>query len=122
MILFVVIGIIMVVGILAIVILRIIGSHARLTHHQVSRIQAQYAAKAGIIYALDKLRRDDDAACVSAGGWTMQSSGAGACVVIESALPDSVSQVVITVGAPGTGILGTRQVSATATFTYTPSS
>ena len=120
MILFIVIGIIMVVVILTTVILGAASNHARLTHHQVSRIQAQYAAKAGVIYALDKLRRNDDAACVSAGGWIMRKSGPAACVVIEPALPNSISQVDITVGAPGLGVSGTRKVSATANYTYTP--
>ena len=122
-ILFIVIGIIMVVVILSTIILKVITSHSRLTHHQVSRIQAQYAAKAGVIYALDKLRRNDDATCwSSSGSYTriMRSSGAAACVVIEPALPKSISQVDITVSAPGSGVSGTRKVSAIATYTYTP--
>ena len=56
MVLFIVIGIIMVVVILSTVILRVIANHARLTHHQVVRIQAQYVAQAGIVYALEMLR------------------------------------------------------------------
>lgn len=56
-ILFVVLGVIIVVVTLATVVLRIISSQSRLTHHQVSRIQAQYAAKAGMVLAFDKLRR-----------------------------------------------------------------
>ena len=116
MILFIVIAIIMVVVILSTVILTIIANHSRLTHHMVSRIQAQYAAKAGVIYALDKLRRNDDSACVSAGGWIMKSSGPAACVIIEPNLPRSVLQVDITVsGAPGT-----QKVSAKATYDDTP--
>lgn len=39
------------------VILRTISNQSRLTHHQVTRIQAQYAAKAGMILAFDKLRK-----------------------------------------------------------------
>ncbi len=123
MILFIVIGIIMVVVILTTVILGAVSNHARLTLHQVSRIQAQYAAKAGVIYALDKLRRNDDAVCWPATGTytnIMRRSGMAACVIIEPALPNSISRVDITVGPPGLGVSGTRKVSATATYTYTP--
>ncbi|MCX5699037.1 MAG: hypothetical protein NTX01_05025 [Candidatus Omnitrophica bacterium] len=138
-ILFIVIGVIMVVVILATVVLRIISNQSRLTHHQVSRIQAQYAAKAGVLYALDKMRRNDDAACwPSTGSYTgcMSSSPATcfasmpavlpACVVIEPALAATdpyhspVSYVAITVDAIGTGPSNTRKVSATANYTYTP--
>ncbi len=127
MILFIVLGVVLVVGILAIVVLRLISSHARLTHHQVTRIQAQYAAKAGMLYALDKLRRDDDACWASSGTYTRYlcrgtAAGVctGGCVVIEPYLPPAINYVSIVVSDPGTGILGTRQVSATAEFTYTP--
>ncbi|MDP3041214.1 MAG: hypothetical protein Q8N62_00550 [Candidatus Omnitrophota bacterium] len=125
MILFIVIGIIMVVVILTTVILGAASNHARLTQHQVSRIQAQYAAKAGVIYALDKLRRNDNAACWPPGGpfpytIVMRRSVLAACDVIEPALPNSISRVDITVDAPGSGVPGTQKVSATATYTYTP--
>lgn len=128
-ILFVVLGIILIVGLLAVAILRIISSQSRLTHHQVTRIQAQYAAKAGIMYALDKLRLNDDAACWSASGSytrylcrsdTGTPPCTGACLVVEPWLPPTVNSVAINVSEPGTGLLGTRPVRATADFTYTP--
>ena len=121
-ILFIVIGVIMVVVILSTVILRVIANQSRLTHHQVSRIQAQYAARSGVIFALDKLRRNDDATCwPAAGSYTrrMQSSGSG-CDVVEPSLPASVLYVDITVGLPGSGVSGTRKVSAIANYLYTP--
>ncbi|MFH1281948.1 MAG: hypothetical protein ABIH91_04470 [Candidatus Omnitrophota bacterium] len=126
--LFMVIGVILLVSILSAIILGIASSHSRLTHHQVSRIQAQYAAKAGVLYALDKLRLrlPADAACWPPAGpfpyvRQMKSSGAG-CDIIESGLPVSVSQVDITVYAPDSGVVpGTQKVSATAIYnTYTP--
>ncbi len=122
-ILFIVIGVIMVVAMLSIVILRIISNQSRLTLHQLSRIQAQYAAKAGVLYALDKLRRNDDVVCWSASGsYTriMRRSGPAPCVVIEPNLPNSISQVDIIVDVPGSGIFGTRKISAKANYTYTP--
>jgi len=57
--LFIVLGLILVVVVLAAVILSIISSQSRLTHHQVTRIRAYYAAKAGMNLAFDKLRRGD---------------------------------------------------------------
>lgn len=136
-ILFIVIGVIMVVAMLSIVILRIISNQSRLTHHQLSRIQAQYAAKAGVLYALDKLRRNDDLS------WTnttplvpvvkrmcRQSTcpdGNSADIIEPSpdGLPASIQQVDITVydlaaPPPNQGISGTRKVSAKVTYIYTP--
>ncbi|HPT39453.1 MAG TPA: hypothetical protein PL125_04570 [Candidatus Omnitrophota bacterium] len=120
-ILFIVIGVVMVVALLSVAILRIVSNHSRLTHHSVSRIQAQYAAKSGVIYAMDKLRRNDDATCWPATGTytrRMCRSCADSCAVIELTLPISIDYVDITVDEPGDGISGTRKISATATFTY----
>jgi len=127
MVLFIVIGVVLVVGILAVVILRIITSHARLTHHQVTRVQAMYAAKAGMLYALDKLRRNDDPTCwpTGPGQYTrsMNREGSGACEVREPDLPPAVSEVLITVYDLGTSYGPadplSRKVSATANFLYT---
>jgi len=47
---------IMIVIILANIVLSIVLSQTRLTHHQVSRIQAYYAGLAGMNYALEQLR------------------------------------------------------------------
>ncbi len=57
--LFIVLGVIIIVTTLSTVILRIILNQSRLIHHQVSRVQAQYAAKAGMVYAMEKLRTGD---------------------------------------------------------------
>jgi len=110
----------MVVSVLATVMLRIMSNQARLTHHQVSRIQSIYAAKAGIVYALDKLRRNDDNACwPNTGTYTrrMQRSGSG-CDVIETDLPQSIQYVDITVEEPNSGISNTRRVRAKAEYTF----
>lgn len=133
-ILFIVIGVIMVVAMLSIVILRIISNQSRLTHHQLSRIQGQYAAKAGVLYALDKLRRNDDLS------WTnttplvpvvkrmckqVMAPDCNSPAIIEKDLPPSINYVDIYVydpaaPPPNQGISGTRKVSAKATYTYTP--
>jgi Tfp pilus assembly protein PilX len=54
--LFIVLGTILIVVILANVVLNIILSQSRLTHHQISRIRAYYAGLAGMNYALEQLR------------------------------------------------------------------
>jgi len=138
--LFIVLGIIMLVTVLATVILRIMSNQARLTHHQVSRIQAQYAAKAGVIYALDKLRKNDaswsattptvpvvKSMCqkVAAVDPAVPECDCRVPDITEPVLPNSVKCVNITVydpaaAAPNQGISGTRKISANAVYTYTP--
>ncbi|MCX5714045.1 MAG: hypothetical protein NT033_04405, partial [Candidatus Omnitrophica bacterium] len=54
--LFLVLAVVFVVVALANIILSFMHSQSRLTHHQVSRIQAYYAAQAGMNYALEQLR------------------------------------------------------------------
>ena len=122
MLLFIVLGVIIVVTTLSTVILRIILTQSRLTHHQVSRIQSQYAAKAGINYALDKLRRNDDANWPNTGEytWIMRRSGSTPPVLDEPNLPGSIDRVEITVYDSGSGTSGTRKISAKAIYTYVP--
>ena len=55
-ILFIVLAVIIIVVILSGVILSIVSSQSRLTHHQVSRIKAYYASKGIMNYAMEKLR------------------------------------------------------------------
>jgi len=111
----------MVVSVLATVMLRIISHQSRLTHHQVSRIQAQYAAKAALVYTLDKLRRNDDASWPATGQYTKRMCRSG-CDINEPNLPNSIQRVDITVFNINTGIPGTntRKISARAIYTYTP--
>lgn len=119
-ILFIVMAVIIVVSVLATAMLSIIANQSRLTHHQVSRIQAQYAAKAGVIYAMDKLRRNDNPTCwPNTGTYTiyMRRTAGAACDIVETSLPVSIQDVAITVDVPGSGISGTRQISAIATYT-----
>jgi Tfp pilus assembly protein PilX len=120
-ILFVVLGTIIVVAALSTVILRIMLSQTRLTHHQISRIQAQYAAKAGINYALEMLRTND-ADWPATGEYTrvMRKSGSTSPDFDEPDLPGSIDSVEITVYDPSTGPSGTRKLSAKAIYTYNP--
>ena len=91
MVLFIVLGVLLVVVILSVAILEVIASHARLTHHQVSRIQAVYAGKAGLVYALEKLRVG-----TAGGGWNFASCTPGSPCTVPETFPSSVSSVKIT--------------------------
>ena len=84
--LLIVLGTLLVVVILANVILNIILSQSRLTHHQVSRIQAYYAAQAGMNLALENLR---------VGAWTYPNNclNPGDCLVTDTAFPASIQSV-----------------------------
>ena len=92
--LFLVLSVIMLVIVLANIILMIVRSQSRLTHHQISRIRAYYAAQAGRNYALEMLRL---------GTWTVPTaaepnpqtrricSAAGpGCNLVNSGLPYDV--------------------------------
>ena len=59
--LLIVLSTILVIVLLANIILTVMLSNTRLTQHQISRIQAYYAAQAGMNYALEKLRIADPA-------------------------------------------------------------
>lgn len=121
-----VISVVVVASLLAIAVLRVVSSQARLTHHQLSRVQAQYAAKAGLVLALEKLRQNDPS-WSSAAQFTKRMcknnavSGCGGAEIIDPDLPNTIKYIDITVeAAPGTGPSGTRKVNAKTTYTYTP--
>jgi Tfp pilus assembly protein PilX len=65
-ILFIVLATILIIVLLSGVVLSIISSQSRLTHHKVSRIKAYYAGKAMMVYTFEKLR---------AGTWTLPATG-----------------------------------------------
>jgi hypothetical protein len=54
--LFMVLSMILIVVALANIVILLVSSQYRLTHHQSSRIQAYYAAQAGMVLALENLR------------------------------------------------------------------
>jgi hypothetical protein len=124
--LLIVLGTLLIVTSLATVILSLILSHRRLTYHQTSRIQAYYAAQAGMNYALEMLRT---------GGYTLTTSCATTSCCISpctrsfddgdfrpaSIVDNSVSITIIPYGSSGcTASPGnTACVSVKATYTYT---
>ena len=123
--LFLVLAMLLVVVILANVILGMVLNQARLTKHQASRIQAKYAAMAGINYAIEALRTGLSGWSIPAAGSPNQYNMCAGCIVNEPNLPSSIARVEITVAAssdcnppPPTGIPAC--ISAKAIYTYTP--
>ena len=116
----------LVVLILANIILAIILSQSRLTHHQVSRIRAYYAALAGINYTIERLRTNTP-------GWEPPASGsinrkticpaASGCDVPNSGLPYTVIVTIWPEGSdPPTSahlLAGVAPITATVDYTYT---
>ena len=92
-ILLMVLATVLIVALLANIILRLISTQYKLTHHQIARIQAYYAAMAGVNYALDNLRR---------GAWTVNSclESAGGCPLNDSDFPDTIIQPVTIIIRP----------------------
>mgnify|MGYP001608167276 CR=1 FL=1 len=111
--------------VLAGIILNIITSNARFSHHQVSRVQAYYAAMAGVNYAVERLRSGSEASCWPATGIISRKicRTGGTCISvcdpIDDTLPPSISQIDISV-SDWAGSPSKRTITATATYTYTP--
>jgi Tfp pilus assembly protein PilX len=68
--LYLVLAVLLVVVILANIILSLVSSQTQLTSHQAKRVQAQYAAQAGMNYALESLR-------INATGWMTNATPPG---------------------------------------------
>lgn len=127
--LFIVLVTLLIVVILANIILNLMSSQSRLTHHQVGRIQAYYADYGAMNYAFDKIRRMDPSWPKPAAGTfytrrICRVGGAG-CTVIELDLPPSVASVLITVSSRGVNNCNPPAdvpycIASTATYTYTP--
>ncbi|MGE5308060.1 MAG: PilX N-terminal domain-containing pilus assembly protein [Deltaproteobacteria bacterium] len=120
--LYLVLAILLIVSILTTVLLSAITSQSKLSDHQVRRIQAYYAAQAGINYALESLRVNDPQWITdTASGKTLyMCRNQFACPVnppnvTESSLPWTINYVKIYVGPldPATGL---RSVSASANY------
>ncbi len=115
---------ILVAVIIASSILNIILSQSRFTYHETSRVQAYYAAMAGLNYAFDNIRSGTNPSCwyvPSSSSYThyIYKTGATGCDINDT-LPSSILQVAVTV-SPGTGpgnTLPSATLSAKATYTY----
>ncbi|MBM3244224.1 MAG: hypothetical protein FJZ15_00325 [Candidatus Omnitrophica bacterium] len=85
-----------IVIVLANIIMNIMLSQSKLTHHQIGRIQAYYAGLAGINLALENLRTGT---WHYSGGNTCQN--AGDCPIADTAFPNSVQSVEVIFCPPG---------------------
>lgn len=127
--LFIVLGVVLITATLAAVVINLVLSHYRFTHHQFSRIQAYYASMAGINYAIEMLRIGP-----VAGGWVSTDcpSPGGCPIPNDSQLPPSIQQPILIIltpsCAPGPGCncptppapAGGACISARTVYTYTP--
>jgi len=111
-ILVVVMGILIVLSILALVGLYLISQESRIAEHKIRRMKAFYAAQAGMVIALEELRR---------GNWTISpTSDRYYCLngAVDSGVScsDTVSDsnipynVQVKVGPQGGGVLGTSEL------------
>lgn len=114
--LFLVMLVIFITVLLGNVILVLFSSQSRLTHHQISRIQALYAIRAAMNYTFEKLRIGDWPQGTKV-NYSFCQSG---CDVNDSDLPHAVNRVDIIVGAIDSGLPGTRKITITANYTYSP--
>ncbi len=134
--LFIVLGVVLITATLAAVVINLVLSHYRLTHHQSSRIQAYYASMAGVNYAIEQLRT---------GAWApgtncpapeclVRSVTSCACTMSfavndfkPSVLvrpPNGVTITIIAIDSPGCpsppAPAGGACISVTADYAYTP--
>jgi Tfp pilus assembly protein PilX len=126
--LYLVLAILIVVVILANVFLSLVVSQSRLSTHEAKRVQAYYAAQAGLYYAMDQLRSENAAWLTgTASGITYRicsSSYAAAaspstlCTgnnIIEPYFPSAINYVEMTVG-PFNTANNSRQINVTAVY------
>jgi Tfp pilus assembly protein PilX len=118
-----VLGTLLIVTILANVIMGIMLSQSRITHHEISRIRAYYAASALMNYTLDMLR---------VGTWTANPLGGAikyACLngCVDTVTPsytindsDIPYNVQVAINPEESGISNTIKLAIKTEYTYTP--
>jgi len=124
--LYFVLAILLIVVILANIVLNFVSSQQRLNTHQVKRVQAYYAAQAGVNYALEQLRLNNTPYNAIAGGtfricgkvyndsYSSVCSGIGN--LTEPTFPASINYVDIFIGALD-ATNNNRTVNATVNYT-----
>ena len=93
-----------------------IVSQARYTHHNMSRVQAQYAAQAGMVYALEMLRKGS-----AGGGWQagVHCLPGSPCPLPMAAneFPQTINSIDIVIN-PGAGPQNTAEIITTVDYLY----
>jgi len=119
--LFITLAAVAIVVILANVVLNIMSSQNRLTHHQVSRVRAYYAAQAGMVYTLEMLKSGTWVASPSSIKYACHRSCIDA-VTSSYTIPtdaDIPYNIQVTIYPRGTGgISGTTRVDVKTDYTY----
>jgi Tfp pilus assembly protein PilX len=120
--LFITLAAVAIVIILANIVINIMSNQGRLTHHQVSRIKAYYAAQAGMVYTLEMIKN---------GVWTVDPANTRyachrSCIDSVSPTftiptdPDIPYNVQVTIYPLGTGgVSGTTRIDVKTDYTYT---
>ncbi|MBI4707880.1 MAG: hypothetical protein HY761_08155 [Candidatus Omnitrophica bacterium] len=104
-----ILGVILIITLLANVILTILSSQARLTHHQINRIRAYYANFAGINLALEKLRTGQ---WLSGQTWYLGKCSGSQCIQ-DADIPYLVT---INIGLVASTIPGTTRIDITSNY------
>lgn len=119
--LFIVLITMILIVILSGIILRIVLSQGAYTKHQQSRIQAQYAAFAGMNYAFEKIRVGNDPNWPASGDYTHKICRSGCKApgdINDPDLPYNVHSVNIHVFDANTGLEGTKTRKIQITVKY----
>ncbi|MCM8763180.1 MAG: hypothetical protein NC829_02260 [Candidatus Omnitrophica bacterium] len=111
-----VLGTILLIVILSYAIVSIMLSQGRLTKHQVDRTKAMYAARAGMIYALEMLRLG----CWTAPGSYAICNQTSICSPPNYTDTDLPFPVEIQIGTLGSGVNGTTPINITVNYSYQP--
>jgi Tfp pilus assembly protein PilX len=140
--LFMVLATILIVVVLANVVLTIISNHSRLTRHEVGRIQAYYAAQAGLVYTMEQIRNGTWPFSGAAERYYCFEDSGGTAQCVDAVIPDDTidyDQAVTRSSAykiqievcrdsggpasclpPPTTPSGTRRLNAKVDYTYIP--
>ncbi len=118
-----VLAILFVIVALANIILGTMLSQSKLTHHQVTRVQAYYAALGCANYAYQKLLLNNDVTWprtpVPYTKSFCSSVGVAPCTYTDNELPASINKIYVTVRQDTAGRPGILQIDAQAVFTNT---
>jgi Tfp pilus assembly protein PilX len=116
--LIVVLGTMIVLTIFGLVAVNLMTQESRIAEHKIRRIQAFYAAQAGIVHATERLRREGAAYLSPAPGasQTDNSIFVGAGLPVDSGYPAAGYHVVVTL-SKGTGPSGTDTLDAQVDYT-----
>jgi Tfp pilus assembly protein PilX len=114
--LYLVLAVLIVVVLVAGMFLNLVLSQTRLTHHQVTRTQAYFAARMGMNYAIEMLSRNDTE-WPPTGTYNRTICKTAGCNKTEPDLPDSIRNVTIFVGDVN-ATTNTRPVNITIDYRY----